>query len=156
VVPKTRILRKEPMSKEIKPGDKFYFNESFPSTYLNVKVGVVSNAGSRAENTDERRVTERKADEERGLTIDAAVVRIMKWVLFQAGVLRADGYWLPKWIRQRKHLPHQQLIAEVIQQLANRFQPDVNMIKQRIESLMERDYLDRGPDPNKPSYTYLA
>jgi cullin 3 len=44
----------------------------------------------------------------------------------------------------------------VIQQLANRFQPDVNMIKQRIESLMERDYLDRGPDPNKPSYTYLA
>jgi cullin 3 len=78
VVPKTRILRKEPMSKEIKAGDKFYFNESFTSTYLKVKVGVVSNAGSKAENTDERRVTKRKADEERGLTIDAAVVRIMK------------------------------------------------------------------------------
>lgn len=58
--------------------------------------------------------------------------------------------------RQRKNLPHQQLIAEVIQQLANRFQPDVNMIKQRIESLMEREYLERGPDPSKPSYTYLA
>jgi cullin 3 len=81
VVTKTRILRKEPMSKEIKPGDKFYFNESFTSTYLKVKVGVVSNAGSKAENTEERRITKKKADEERGLTIDAAVVRIMKYVL---------------------------------------------------------------------------
>ncbi|ERF70370.1 hypothetical protein EPUS_05189 [Endocarpon pusillum Z07020] len=135
VVPKTRILKKDPMSKEIKPGDKFYFNESFTSPYMKVKVGVVSNAGSKAENSDERRATKRKADEERGTTIEAAIVRIMK---------------------QRKHLPHQQLIAEVIQQLANRFQPDVNMIKQRIESLMEREYLERGPDPSKPSYTYLA
>jgi cullin 3 len=58
--------------------------------------------------------------------------------------------------RQRKTLPHQQLIAEVIQQLANRFQPDVNMIKQRIESLMEREYLERGPDSGQPSYNYLA
>ncbi|KAF7502454.1 hypothetical protein GJ744_005800 [Endocarpon pusillum] len=135
VVPKTRILKKDPMSKDIKAGDKFYFNESFTSPYMKVKVGVVSNAGSKAENSDERRATKRKADEERGTTIEAAVVRIMK---------------------QRKHLAHQQLIAEVIQQLANRFQPDVNMIKQRIESLMEREYLERGPDPSKPSYTYLA
>jgi cullin 3 len=82
VVPKTRILRKEPMSKEIKAGDKFYFNDSFTSTYLKVKVGVVSNAGSKAENTDERRITKRKADEERGLTIEAAVVRIMKCVIY--------------------------------------------------------------------------
>jgi cullin 3 len=61
-----------------------------------------------------------------------------------------------KKIRQRKHLPHQQLIAEVIQQLANRFQPDINMIKQKIESLLEREYIDRGPDAATPSYTYLA
>ena len=80
VVPKTRILKKDPMSKEIRPGDKFCFNESFTSPYMKVKVGVVSNAGSKAENSDERRATKRKADEERGTTIEAAVVRIMKWV----------------------------------------------------------------------------
>lgn len=78
VAPKTRVLKKEPMSKEIKPGDKFSFNESFSSPYLKVKIGVVSNAGSKAENSDERRATKRKADEERGTTIEAAVVRIMK------------------------------------------------------------------------------
>ncbi len=78
VAPKTRVLKKEPMSKDIKPGDKFYFNESFTSQYLKVKIGVVSNAGSKAENSDERRVTKRKADDERGTTIEAAVVRIMK------------------------------------------------------------------------------
>lgn len=78
VAPKTRVLRKEPMSKDIKPGDKFYFNENFSSQYLKVKIGVVSNAGSKAENSDERRATKRKADEERGTTIEAAVVRIMK------------------------------------------------------------------------------
>lgn len=82
VVPKTRILKKDPMSKDIKPGDKFYFNESFTSPYMKVKVGVVSNAGSKAENSDERRATKRKADEERGTTIEAAIVRIMKWVAF--------------------------------------------------------------------------
>lgn len=81
VAPKTRVLRKEPMSKDVKPGDKFYFNENFTSPYLKVKIGVVSNAGSKAENSDERRVTKRKADEERGTTIEAAVVRIMKWVI---------------------------------------------------------------------------
>lgn len=80
VAPKTKVLRKEPMSKDIKPGDKFYFNESFSSPYHKVKIGVVSNAGSKAENSDERRVTKRKADEERGTTIEAAVVRIMKYV----------------------------------------------------------------------------
>jgi cullin 3 len=78
VAPKTRVLRKEPMSKDIKPGDKFYFNENFTSPYLKVKIGVVSNAGSKAENSDERRATKKKADEERGTTIEAAVVRIMK------------------------------------------------------------------------------
>jgi cullin 3 len=78
VASKTRVLRKEPMSKDIKPGDKFYFNENFTSPYLKVKIGVVSNAGSKAENSDERRNTKKKADEERGTTIEAAVVRIMK------------------------------------------------------------------------------
>ena len=84
VAPKTRILRKEPMSKDIKPEDKFYFNESFTSPYLKVKIGVVSNAGSKAENSDERRLTKRKADEERGTTIEAAIVRIMKCVPAEA------------------------------------------------------------------------
>ena len=67
--------------------------------------------------------------------IDAAVVRIMK---------------------ARKTMTHQQLMTETIQMLATRFQPEVSMIKKKIETLIEREYLERGPDPANPSYNYLA
>jgi cullin 3 len=60
--------------------------------------------------------------------------------------------------RQRKQLSHTQLIGEVIQQLASRFSPVVPFIKQRIENLIEREYLDRADDANSsmPTYVYLA
>lgn len=58
--------------------------------------------------------------------------------------------------RQRKNLSHQQLMTETIQQLTSRFQPDINMIKKKIEALIDREYIERGTNPNKPSYTYLA
>ena len=58
--------------------------------------------------------------------------------------------------RQRKELTHQKLITEVIQQLTARFLPDINMVKKRIESLIEREYLERKEDSDRPAYTYLA
>lgn len=58
--------------------------------------------------------------------------------------------------RQRKQLSHQKLITEVIQQLSARFSPDVNMVKKRIESLIEREYLEREEDTERPAYRYLA
>ena len=58
--------------------------------------------------------------------------------------------------RQRKELTHSQLITEVIAQLASRFKPDVPMVKKRIESLIEREYLMRIEEAEKPSYRYLA
>ena len=58
--------------------------------------------------------------------------------------------------RQRKELNHQKLIAEVIQQLTARFKPDVNMVKKRIESLMEREYLERIDEREPAAYRYLA
>jgi len=58
--------------------------------------------------------------------------------------------------RQRKELSHQELIAQVIQQLTSRFLPDVTMVKKRIESLIEREFLDRADDSERPAYRYLA
>ena len=77
VAPKTRILVKDPMSKDVKPSDKFSFNESFHSPFTKIKVGVVSGI-NRVENVDERRDTEKKNNDTRGGTIEAAIVRIMK------------------------------------------------------------------------------
>ena len=79
VAPKTRILIKEPMSKDVKPTDRFSFNESFQSQFLKVKVGVVA-AGNKVEGEKERRETEKKNNDSRGFAIEAAVVRIMKYV----------------------------------------------------------------------------
>jgi len=77
VAPTTRILRKEPMSRDVKPTDKFFFNESFQPRSMKVKVGVVA-AGSRVETDRERSETEKKNDGNRQYVIEAAIVRIMK------------------------------------------------------------------------------
>ena len=67
-----------------------------------------------------------------------------------------DGSMLTFVTRQRKELNHQKLIAEVIQQLTARFKPDINMVKKRIESLIEREYLERIDDTEPAAYRYLA
>lgn len=78
VAPKTRVLIKEPMSKEINLDDKFFFNESFYSQFTKIKIGVVT-SGNKVEDQDERKETQKKNDESRGGSIEAAIVRIMKY-----------------------------------------------------------------------------
>ncbi|KAI9725565.1 MAG: Cullin-3 [Chrysothrix sp. TS-e1954] len=134
VAPKTRVLMKEPMSKDVKPTDRFFFNEKFTSGFLKIKVGVVAGA-NRVEGEKERRETEKKNNDSRAFAIEAAVVRIMK---------------------QRKELSHQQLTAETLAVLSSQFKPDVTMIKKRIESLIEREYLERVEGGTTASYRYLA
>ena len=134
VAPKTRVLIKDPMSKDVKLTDKFSFNNNFYSQFQRVKIGVVSST-NRVEDLSERTETEQKIDESRKGVIEAAIVRIMK---------------------QRQSLPHQTLMAEVIAQLASRFMPDVNMVKTRIEGLIEREYLERIEDREPAAYRYLA
>lgn len=80
VAPKTRVLKKEPMSKDVRPTDRFFFNNDFQSQFVKVRIGVVSGGSNKAENQDQRKDTEKKLNEERGSTIEAAIVRIMKFV----------------------------------------------------------------------------
>lgn len=166
VAPKTRVLRKEPMSKDVKPTDRFFYNQDFQSVYTRIKIGVVSGSGNKVENQDERKVTEQKMNEERGGAIEAAVVRTMKYD-FPFPLFCHKLYSLSRpqkayplttilLCRQRKTLPHSQLMTEVITQLAPRFVPDVNMLKKRIESLIDREYLERIAESDPPAYSYMA
>ena len=68
---------------------------------------------------------------ERGMIIDAVIVRIMK---------------------ARKVEIHNDLITSVIKQITM-FQAQPPMIKKRIESLIERDYLERD-ESTRGKYIY--
>jgi len=139
VAPKSRLLIKLPMSKEINKGDVFKLNSQFKSPSVKVKVLTVS-AASSTRNTVK---TERELEQEtlqadisvgRQIEVNAAIVRIMK---------------------SRRQLKHNELIEELIKQLSKRFLPPIIMIKQRIELLIEKEYLKRDEN-DKNLYHYLA
>ncbi|KAI1177499.1 Cullin [Nemania sp. FL0916] len=130
-----RILLKEPQTKApAKAGDRFTFNREFVSKTIKIKIPSV-NASNRIENDDERKETDNKNRETRKHVADSVIVRIMK---------------------QRKTLAHTQLINEVIQVLSTRFKPEMSLIKEQIESLLSREYLERVDLPDgSPTDTYI-
>lgn len=77
VAPKSRVLAKDPPTKNIKPTDRFSFNASFQSKTIRIKAPII-NAVSKVEDKDERRTTEEKNNQTRAHIVDAAIVRIMK------------------------------------------------------------------------------
>lgn len=154
LAPKSRVLLKEPMTKTIKPGDKFSYNSSFVSKQVKIRAPIVS-AQSKVEGDEERKETEKKNDESRNHIVDAAVVRIMKYV---SHCLRLKRTKLTNPNRARKELAHNQLISEVVSVLTGRFKPDIPMVKKRIEDLIAREYLERADDTDATQqiYRYLA
>ncbi|KAL8356668.1 hypothetical protein RB601_001800 [Gaeumannomyces tritici] len=77
--PKARVLLKDPPTKTIRPGDRFSFNTGFVSKAIKIKAPVIS-SHSKVEGDEERQKTEDKNDETRRHMVDAAIVRIMKYV----------------------------------------------------------------------------
>jgi cullin 3 len=128
---KFKILNKEPKGRNVDETDTFSFNADFSAKHLRFKVGTVTAA---KETEVEKTETRQKVDEDRKPQIEAAIVRVMK---------------------SRKEMEHNALIAEVTSQLSARFLPHPNVIKKRIESLIEREFLERDKD-NWRKYKYLA
>lgn len=124
-ISKYKILTKTGSdAKTIEDDATFTPNEGFQCPHRKIKIPPPA--------TEETHNKER-VEEDRSIAIEAAIVRIMK---------------------MRKTLSHQQLVTEVLSQLAF-FKPNPKLIKQRIEHLIEREYLER--DPNQASmYRYLA
>ena len=125
------VLRKEPMSKDIAEDDAFFFNDKFTSKLYKVKIGTVV---AQRESEPENQETRQRVEEDRKPQIEAAIVRIMK---------------------ARRVLDHNNIVAEVTKQLQSRFLPNPVVIKKRIESLIEREFLERDKEDRK-LYRYLA
>ncbi|GAB2297208.1 hypothetical protein Dimus_031321 [Dionaea muscipula] len=125
------ILRKEPMSKDIGENDVILFNDKFASKFYKVKIGTVV---AQKESEPEKQETRQRVEEDRKPQIEAAIVRIMK---------------------SRKVLDHNNIITEVTKQLQSRFLPNPVEIKKRIESLIEREFLERD-NADRKLYRYLA
>ncbi|KAJ1926654.1 ubiquitin ligase (cullin) of SCF, partial [Linderina pennispora] len=81
----------------------------------------------------ENKETMKSVEQDRRYQIEAAIVRIMK---------------------ARKTLAHRQLVQETISQI-KLFQAQVPDIKQAIDALIEREYLERDAD-SRDVYKYLA
>ncbi|CDR88704.1 related to Cullin-3 [Sporisorium scitamineum] len=128
---KFRILVKTPKGREVGKDDTFAFNSSFTCPLARFKIQQVA---ARVETAKERKATNEKVEEERTFLVEACIVRIMK---------------------NRKQVSHNELVQETITQLTSRFQPSLVMIKKRIESLIEREYLERKQD-ERSVYCYLA
>lgn len=128
---KFRILSKTPKGREVNKDDTFTFNSSFTCPLARFKIQQIA---ARVETAKERKATNEKVEEERIGLIEACIVRIMK---------------------NRKTLGHNDLVQETITQLSSRFQPTIPLIKKRIESLIEREYLERKSD-DRGMYNYLA
>ncbi|KAK4261129.1 hypothetical protein QN277_004173 [Acacia crassicarpa] len=125
------VLRKEPMSKDVAEDDSFFVNDKFSSKLYKVKIGTIV---AQKESEPEKLETRQRVEEDRKPQIEAAIVRIMK---------------------SRKCLDHNNLVAEVTKQLQTRFLANPTEVKKRIESLIEREFLERDESDRK-FYRYLA
>lgn len=155
LAPKSRVLLKDPMTKTIKPTDSFAYNISFTSKQVKIRAPVVS-AQSKVEGDEERKETVKKNDESRLAIVDAAIVRIMKYVQYL--LLYGERDMTNHLYRARKELAHNLLITEVINVLTGRFKPDLPLVKKRIEDLIAREFLERAEDidATQQVYRYLA
>jgi len=120
---KNRILRK---GKEEADVDTYTYNAKFTSKTKRVKVDSIQVK----ETVEENQETQQRVFQDRQYQVDAAIVRILK---------------------ARKNMSHTLLVADIYGQVKFPLKP-VD-IKKRIESLIDREYIERDKD-NAQQYVY--
>ena len=125
---KTRVLAKNPKGKDIEDADKFICNDDFKHKLFRIKINQIQ----MKETAEEQASTTERVFQDRQYQIDAAIVQIMK---------------------MRKTLSHNLLVSEVYNQL--KFPVKPADLKKRIESLIDRDYMERDKE-NPNQYNYIA
>ena len=124
---KHKILKKSG-DKKITPADEFTVDKAFTSSSKKIEIKMAAIADD-----DAKEKADADKDRNRFHVIDSALVRLMK-------------------ARKTSKVPD--LVAETLSQITT-FQPKSRDIKNRIDSLIEREYFERDPD-NHALLKYLA
>jgi cullin 1 len=118
----------EPGCAALDPDQTFALNQEFKSPHRKVPLHMAAPKDAADDATLKLVSTDRKH------AIQAAVVRVLK---------------------ARRHITHQNLVAEVLSQLKGSFKPSVQDIKKNIDNLIEKEYMERAENvPN--AYNYIA
>lgn len=102
--------------------------------YVNKRTKFKITAALQKETPQEIETTINSVDEDRKMYLQATIVRIMK---------------------SRKVLRHNALIQEILAQSKVSFAPSIGMIKKCIESLIDKQYIERTPNSGD-EYSYVA
>ncbi|KAL0960626.1 hypothetical protein HGRIS_005657 [Hohenbuehelia grisea] len=110
--------------------EQYDLNPGFKSKKIRVNLNLPIKAEVKAETTDVLKTV----DEDRKYVIQATIVRIMK---------------------ARKTMKNQALIQEVISQISQRFAPKIPDIKKAIDTLLEKEYIERV-EGTRDTFAYVA
>jgi cullin 1 len=124
---KYKLLKtSNPSKRLIEKEDVITFNDDFTDKARKIKIPKITQI--------DRKVVNEVVDLDRGHTIEAAIVRLMK---------------------SRKQMKLPQLLVEVNNSLKKLFLPDVKKVKKCIEKLIETEFIARSPE-DKNTFIYLA
>ncbi|KAF8425169.1 Cullin family-domain-containing protein [Tirmania nivea] len=118
---KFRVLVKTPRGKDVNKTDTFTLNNSFEDNKFRIKINQIQLKETKEENKE----THERVAQDRQYETQAAIIRIMK---------------------SRKTIKHVELIQQTIEQTKNRGVLDVSEIKQNIEKLIDKEYMERLED----------
>ena len=125
---KHKVLTKHPKGRDVATTDTFSFNSGFRDDKYRLRINQIQVK----ETVEEQRTTERQVLLDRQSHLQLVIVRILK---------------------SRKRIKHTELVMETITSLKDRFKVDPPEIKKAIDSLIDRDYMERD---GRDAYNYLA
>ena len=111
--------------------DEYLVNFNYHNNLIKIKVPVMH---SKVQKNQEQAEISQKVEDDRKHIVDATIVKVMK---------------------SRKTIDHNSLIGECTKILSIKFTPDPQVIKKRIEGLIEREYMERDKDDRR-YYHYMA
>lgn len=128
---KCKLLAKTPTTNSFSAEDEMRVNVDYKSNLFRNKLPVMV---SKATKENEAVKVQGKVEDDRRYTIEASIIKVMK---------------------ARRKIEYVNLVSETSRILSLKFNPEPAQIKLRIESLIERGYIERD-EVDKRIFKYIA